>query len=432
MGTIVLEISLCLIENIIIYLFLNLLLRKRYNSILPLIISILINSIATYFCSSLYFFIKMPLTIVFLILGASVLYKDKTIIKFTYIIISLYIMCIVDIILGNLISLILSKDIAHIFFENFYYRLIFSLIIKILDVLIFILLYKMLFKIDKNIRNKFWTLISIVVFVFLAITTVFLQIYPNIEQDYTNTALYTILALLFFFMSLIIIYFFTELSKGFQRDSKLFLLENNFITLQEQIALQQQNNSNIKKIRHDMKNHLINVRTLIDNGEIADAVALLDKTAENVNHVHTEVINTGNSFVDAILLSKKALCRKKQIDLTYSVQHLETINISEIDLSSLFSNLIDNAIESAIQVPKPFIKLKIFKYNAYYTICIENSYKGKQYIKESSGVLISTKDDTALHGYGTQIISDIAQKYGGSYSWEAQNDKFVTTVIIKI
>ena len=337
-----------------------------------------------------------------------------------------------DIILGNLISLILSKDIAYIFFDNFYYRLIFSLIIKVLDVLIFILLYKMLFKIDKNIRNKFWALISIVVFVFLAIATVFLQIYPNIEQDYTNTTLYTILALLFFFMSLIIIYFFTELSKGFQRDSKLFLLENNFITLQEQIALQQQNNSNIKKIRHDMKNHLINVRTLIDNGEIADAVALLDKTAENVNHVHAEVIKTGNSFVDAILLSKKALCRKKQIDLTYSVQHLETINISEIDLSSLFSNLLDNAIESAIQVPKPFIKLKIFKYNAYYTICIENSYKGKQYIKESSGMLISTKDDTALHGYGTQIISDIAQKYGGSYSWEAQNDKFVTTVLIKI
>lgn len=432
MGTIVLEISLCLIEYIIIYLFLNLLLKKRYNSIFPLIISILINSIATYFCSNLYFFIKMPLTIVFLLLGATVLYKDKTIIKFTYIIISLYVMCIVDIILGNLISLILSKDIAHIFFENFYYRLIFSLIIKVLDVLIFILLYKMLFKIDKNIRNKFWALISIVVFVFLAIATVFLQIYPNIEQDYTNTTLYTILALLFFFMSLIIIYFFTELSKGFQRDSKLFLLENNFITLQEQIALQQQNNSNIKKIRHDMKNHLINVRTLIDNGEIADAVALLDKTAENVNHVHAEVIKTGNSFVDAILLSKKALCRKKQIDLTYSVQHLETINISEIDLSSLFSNLLDNAIESAIQVPKPFIKLKIFKYNAYYTICIENSYKGKQYIKESSGMLISTKDDTALHGYGTQIISDIAQKYGGSYSWEAQNDKFVTTVLIKI
>ena len=47
-------------------------------------------------------------------------------------------------------------------------------------------------------------------------------------------------------------------------------------------------------------------------------------------------------------------------------------------------------------------------------------------------MLISTKDDTALHGYGTQIISDIAQKYGGSYSWEAQNDKFVTTVLIKI
>lgn len=56
----------------------------------------------------------------------------------------------------------------------------------------------------------------------------------------------------------------------------------------------------------------------------------------------------------------------------------------------------------------------------------------KEFIKESAGALISTKTDKALHGYGTQIISDIAQKYDGSYSWEAQDNKFVSTVLIKI
>lgn len=432
MKNIILEFSLCLIENIIIYTFLNALLKRKYNSVIPLFLLVLINSISIYYCSGLNFSLKMPLTIIFLVVGSSFLYKDKFIIKLTYVIISLYVICIIDIILGNIISLILGKDISHIFFENFYYRFIFSLSIKIFDAFIFVLLYKMLFKIEKNIRNKFWTLLLVVVSVFLAIATVFLQIYPTIEQGSMNTALYTMLALLFFFMSLIIVYFFTELSKGFQRDSKLFLLQNNYNTLQEQIAVQQQNSDNIKKIRHDMKNHLTNIRILIDNGELTNAIALLDKTVENINYTQTETINTGNSFVDAILLSKMALCRKKQINLTYSVQRLESMNISEFDLSSLLSNLFDNAIESAVQVKKPFIRLAILKYNAYYTICIENSYKGKEYIKESSGTLISTKNDKALHGYGTQIISEIAQKYNGSYSWEAQENKFITTVLIKI
>lgn len=233
-------------------------------------------------------------------------------------------------------------------------------------------------------------------------------------------------------MSLIIVYFFTELSKSFQRDSKLFLLENNFSTLQEQIAVQQQNNEKVRKLRHDMKNHLANIRSLIDNGEIADAVTLLDKTAENVNLVRNEVINSGNSFVDAILLSKTAVCRERNIDFTYSVQPLENINIDVVDLSSLLSNLLDNAIESAVHTSAPFVRLTIVKYNAYYTICVENSYKGKEFLKENSGTLITTKSYKALHGYGTQIISDIAQKYDGSYSWEAQDNKFVSTVLIKI
>ena len=432
MESVILEISLCLIENIIIYVFFNSLLKNRFLSPFPLIIAIVTNSLANYLCSNFNMFFKIPLALVCLLIGASILYKDKFIIKITFILVSLYSLYIADIILGNIFSLILGKDITDIFFANIFYRLISCLIIKVVDVFIFVLLNKMLSKADKNLRNRFWVLFSVVVFVFLVISTVFLQIYPSAYQNSESMILYTSLAVLFFAMSLIIVYFFTELSKSFQRDSKLFLLENNFSALQEQIAVQQQNNEKVRKLRHDMKNHLANIRSLIDNGEIADAVTLLDKTAENVNLVRNEVINSGNSFVDAILLSKTAVCRERNIDFTYSVQPLENINIDVVDLSSLLSNLLDNAIESAVHTSAPFVRLTIVKYNAYYTICVENSYKGKEFIKESAGALISTKTDKALHGYGTQIISDIAQKYDGSYSWEAQDNKFVSTVLIKI
>ncbi|MGN0639811.1 MAG: hypothetical protein ACI4JT_02550 [Oscillospiraceae bacterium] len=240
MESVILEISLCLIENTIIYVFLNSLLKNRFASVLPLVFTIFITSIANLLYSGLNMFIKIPLSIFFLLIGTFVLYKDKPIIKFTFILVSLYSLYIVDIILGNLISIILGKDIADVFFANIFYRLISCLIIKAVDVFIFILLYKMLYKTDKKIRNRFWVLFSVVVFVFLAISTVFLQIYPNAYQNSENAVLYTSLAVLFFVMSLIIIYFFTELSKSFQRDSKLLLLENNFSSLQEQIAVQQQ------------------------------------------------------------------------------------------------------------------------------------------------------------------------------------------------
>lgn len=435
MENVILEISLCLIENIMIYVFLSSLLESRFSYKFPLILTVTINSAILFCCTGFNMFIKIPLAILLLIIGTLVLYKEKPIVIITYSLVSLYTLYIIDIILGNVFSLFSGKDIIELFYGEFIYRLISCLIIKAIDGLIFFMIFKMLNNTDKNTRNKFWILFLGIMIVFLSIATVFLQIYPTVEYNTANAIMYSALALLFFAMSLIVIYFFTELNKGYQRDSKLFLLENNFAALQEQIAVQQQNSENVKKIRHDIKNHLINIRSLIDCGEITDAVKLLDKAAENLNPTKAQaggIVNTGNNFVDAIILSKAALCKDKGIDFTYSVQPLKELNIDVVDLSSLLSNLLDNAVESAVQTSSPFIKLAILKYNAYYTICVENSYKGKAFLKEIAGTLVTTKSDNALHGYGTQIISDIAQKYDGSYSWEAQENKFVSTVLLKI
>lgn len=425
------EISLCLIEDIIVFVFLNSLLKSRYKTVLPSQLAIIAASVANYLCSGFFMTLKIPIAAAVTLLLTVLIYEDKLIIKIVYSVTSMYIIAITDIILGNLISLCLGRSVAYLFFDSIICRFILSMIVKAADVLVFFAFYKMLNKVDKNIKGKFWTLLAVVMIIFLAVTTVFLQIYPYSEQSSVSTTLYTVLAALFFAASLIVIYFFTELSKGFQRDSKLFLLESNFSSLQEQIAVQQQNSENMKKLRHDMKNHLSNIRTLIERGEPENAAALLDQTAESVNIASTEVVDTGNSFADVILLSKAALCREKNIDFTYSVQSLKEIDLDVIDLSSLLSNLLDNAIEAAEQTESPFVRLTIMKYNAYYTICVENSYKGKEYVKEFAGTLISTKPEKALHGYGTQIISDIAQKYGGSYSWEAQEDRFVSTVLVK-
>lgn len=432
MESVIFEFSLCLIENIIIFVFLSSLLKGRFNTAIPVVLTIIATTISSYFCSALPIVPKIVISGVLFLLCAFGLYQDKPVVKISYTLMSIYILSITDIILGNIISLIMSQDIQTLFFSNLTYRFIFSLIVKVADALVSYVFYKMLNKVDKNIKSKFWVLFAVVMFVLLSITTVFLQIYPDTEQNSASTVMYTVLTSLFFAMSVILIYFYTEISKSYQRDSKLFLLENNFNSLQEQIAVQQQNSEKTKKIRHDMKNHLSNIRSLIDSGKIAAAVSLLDQAAENVNNAKAEIIDTGNSFVDAIILSKTTVCREKNIDFSCSVQPLENIKIDVVDLSSLLSNLLDNAVEAAVQTTEPFVRLTIAKYNAYYTICVENSYKGKEFLKESMGVLISTKSDKALHGYGTQIISDIAQKYDGSYSWEAQENRFISTVIMVI
>ena len=433
MESVVLEFGLCLIESIIIFVFFNALLKKKFQSVFPTILVILIYTVIMYFCSEINMIFKSLISTCSICIGSSILYKDKPAIKITYSFLSLYILYIVDIIFGNILSLLTDNSIVDLLFISLINRMVFSLIIKLIDALSYISIYKMVSQIEKTLKNKYWILFCGIIFVFYVISLTFLQVYPSIELNNSEMFMYTLISSLFFAMSLIVIYFFSEISKGFQRDSKLFILENNYINLQEQIEFQRQNDERSRKLRHDMLNHLTNVRTLIEGGETASAVQLLERTSEKIIHTLPDrVINTGNKIVDAILLSKMAVCHSKDISFDYSIEPLDNLDIDVIDLSSLISNLLDNAIEAAVQTVKPFVKINIFKYNVYCTICIENSYNGEETIKQSEERLFSTKANNAFHGYGTQIINDIAQKYDGNFSWEMEDNRFIATVLLKI
>ena len=50
MGSVIFEISLCLIENIIIFVFLSSLLKGRLNTAIPVVLAIIVTTISSYFC----------------------------------------------------------------------------------------------------------------------------------------------------------------------------------------------------------------------------------------------------------------------------------------------------------------------------------------------------------------------------------------------
>lgn len=423
---------LCFIENFIVFYFLNLLLKKRFQSLLPTFFTVLLSSGIVYACSEINLIIKLLVSLCTLLFGCFVLYKDKPVIKVMYSLLSLYILNITDILAAVFFSVLTNRNI-YLTLNVLEFQMTFSSYAKIVDILVFALIYKMVCKIEPTLKNKYWVMFSSIILVFLTVTIAFWTVNPSYNEDKPKTILYTIIFSLLFAMSLMVIYFFSEISKGFRRDSKLLILENNYNNLQEQIEYQRQNEEKFRKLRHDMINHLSNIRTMISSGDSASAVELLDKTAEKVEQTLSDkVVNTGNKIINAILLSKSAVCHSKSICFEYSIEPLGELNIDVTDLSSLISNLLDNAIEAAAQTDHPFVKISFFKYNAYYTVCVENSYKGKEFIKQNAGTLISTKTNVSFHGYGTQIINDIARKYDGDSSWDADGDTFKANVLLKI
>ena len=112
MGTVILEISLCLIENIIIFVFLSSLLKDRFNTAIPVVLAIIVTTISSYFCLAMPVVLKIVIAVVLILLCAFVLYQDKPVVKISYTFMSMYILSITDVILGNMISLILRQHRA--------------------------------------------------------------------------------------------------------------------------------------------------------------------------------------------------------------------------------------------------------------------------------------------------------------------------------
>lgn len=143
---------------------------------------------------------------------------------------------------------------------------------------------------------------------------------------------------------------------------------------------------------------------------------------------------TGNQVLDAILTSKSLRCQNMNIRLNKIVDGGAVSMISPMDLSALFGNILDNAIEGADSVEKVeerIIRLDVRKVKSFTRITAQNRYKGEVRFKDGMPVT-SKKNETGYHGYGVRSIRAITEKYGGSFRVSAENGWFSIYVLIPV
>ena len=106
---------------------------------------------------------------------------------------------------------------------------------------------------------------------------------------------------------------------------------------------------------------------------------------------------------------------------------------AETDLCSLFTNLIDNALE-AIQrqnIANGVVEVGINQKNAALYICVLNPVD-EQLGKETLLSLKTTKKDKTMHGYGVRIVDSIVQKYNGQINRSIENGKYRVDIMLDL
>lgn len=186
----------------------------------------------------------------------------------------------------------------------------------------------------------------------------------------------------------------------------------------------------LQKLRHDVKNNIVTISALIDSGENAEAKRLLNELGERLTSALGGEKATGIAAIDTTLSAKAALCKERGITLDLHAEPLPETKIPPIDLSSVLSNILDNAVEAAEQYPDPVITLRIFKYKMYLAIVCENPITDKP--KINGNRFITTKENSRLHGCGTEIISEICRRNNGRAQFEFTENNFKAAAFLEI
>ncbi len=199
--------------------------------------------------------------------------------------------------------------------------------------------------------------------------------------------------------------------------------------LQQQFAYYQEKLKDEEKVRsvyHDMKNHLLVLQRQINSPETAEMVEKLQSQVA----MYGDYEHTGNDILDIILKEKSETAREKHIALSVTADLNGVDFIEPLDVSTIFGNGLDNAIEASEKLPEEqrAILVKAGKMQNFFSVLIENN------CLQDSGNTKSrtTKNDDFLHGFGISNMRKAVEKYDGQLMTKCENGKFTLKILILI
>ena len=181
----------------------------------------------------------------------------------------------------------------------------------------------------------------------------------------------------------------------------------------------------VRAIYHDMKNHLLLLQSEHDGDDVQQMLGSLQAQLASYENYHA----TGNTFLDVIIRDKAEKAREHGIDFSAMLRFEDGGFLDPLDISTIFGNALDNAIEASIKLPvsQRMITAKTDRVRDMLTIQIEN------HMADSPDDQMQTrKADKLLHGLGLVNIRRAAEKYGGECAVRQDGQIFSLSILIPI
>lgn len=214
-------------------------------------------------------------------------------------------------------------------------------------------------------------------------------------------------------------------------DMQLLLQKESDSVAYYEMMLSQNENQSI--LIHDIKKHLQSIKVLNEKNDSEKIAAYIQQLMESSDLKETTKV-CDNEMLNAILCRYQRKCYDKHIVFHTDIRSGTVQNIYQHDLTSLFCNLLDNAVEAAENIPDSFIELRIHeKENSpFIVIIIINSCRSTP-VYDQDGFPVSCKISKDRHGFGIKSIKKVVKQYRGNLQMYYDNNSgtFHTIITLK-
>ena len=216
-----------------------------------------------------------------------------------------------------------------------------------------------------------------------------------------------------------ILFSYKKLQQNFRLSTELSLLEQEEHSLNQYVEEAKARYDRTKSFRHDIRNHIVVVKNLLQSGKLEEAVNYIedmDDMAEKMSFP----CSTNNPVVDILVGNKLGLAKSIGIDVDCSLLLPYPCGLRDIDICIILSNALDNAIHACKNMDtetEKYIRVSGRIQGDFLMMEIANSFYG---------------NGTMKNGTGLSNVKKVAEKYSGTMSIETQENVFVLHVLLVI
>ena len=228
------------------------------------------------------------------------------------------------------------------------------------------------------------------------------------------------------FYLLFIFLYFRQYEEKLEAEQKNRLIELKSSQYEKELAAIRRSEREISIIRHDMRHFLLNISAYIKNGESEKAQEYIDTVIASADKTVTRKY-CRNEIVNISLSSHEEKIASEGIQFDYAIDIPDILPFSDVDITAILSNAVENAIKAVVKVRKEekIISLKLKMTGDKLLFSLKNRFSEEPVLVD--GV---PKAKLPGHGLGTQSIRYMTERLGGNCQFSVKDRWFVLQAIL--